>query len=400
MDRRNFIRGTFTAALILPHGRGLVGSLRAGVVNVRDFGARGDGTTDDTGAVLRALSEMGEGDTLWFPGPSVYLVDAVDLGRFGHAGLELAGEPGAVIRKHPGGTFGSTNREHIFFDTSSDGSTDGLRVRDLEFELSSASASPGESVSAFFLGRVDDVRFERCGFIDGVEEGLKLYKCRDVLVDRCTFERIRNDGVQVHAPPTRADGYSGPRADRGWRNVTISNSRFIAIDDQLGGVEGQGVTFNSREPTVTCGDGAVLDCEFDRCVRGVWAEVNDPGVRVTGLRFDRNRVVRSVTIGLGVVGVDRASISHNEVLDPVGAAARSDALAGIVVSGSSSPRPRSTAVRVEGNRVLDRRGVDARMPVGIVVRQADDVTLAANEIRGATRDSILVDATAREVRQS
>ena len=398
MDRRKFIRSALGAALVLPRRGGF--GLRAGVVDVRDFGARGDGFADDTRAVLRALRGMGEGDTLWFPGPGVYLVDAVDLGQFGHAGLTLVGDRGSVIRKNPSGTFGSENREHLFFDASSDGRADGLRVSDLQFDLSAASATPGESVSAFFLNRVDDVRFERCGFRDGVEEGLKLYKCRDVLVDECTFERLRNDGVQVHAPPAGSDGYAGSRADRGWRNVTISNSRFVAIDDHLGGVEGQGVTFNSRAPEVTCENGAVLDCDFDRCVRGVWAEVNDPGVRLTGLRFDRNRVARSVTIGLGVVGVENASISGNDVLDPVDAAARSDALAGIVVSGSSSPRPRSRAVVVDGNRILDRRGVDARMPVGIVVRQADDVTLASNEIEGATRDAVVVDGTAREVRRT
>lgn len=386
------------APLVLPGLR--LRRSRAGVIDVRDFGARGDGAVDDTAAVIRALGAAVEGDTLWFPGPAAYLIDAVDLGRHGHAGLTLAGDADALLRKAPTGRFGGTNTEHLFFDARSDGASDGLTVRALAFDLSAAAARPGDTVSAFFLARADGLRFDACRFVDGIEEGLKLYACRDVEIVDCHFERLRNDGVQVHAPPAGQDGYTGPRGERGWRNVVIERSTFRAIDDGLGGVEGQGVTLNSRSPMVTCTGATVRDCLFERCVRGIWAEVNEPGARVLDLRIERNRVLESVTIGLGVVGVEDAVLARNEVIDPVGADARSDALAGIVVSGSSAPRPRSRRVDVIGNRILDRRAGRARMPVGIVVRQADDVRLRGNQVQGAREESVRIDRTARGVSQT
>jgi polygalacturonase len=43
------------------------------VVNVRDYGAKGDGSTDDTEAVQRAFSDLRVGDTLYFPA-GTYLI--------------------------------------------------------------------------------------------------------------------------------------------------------------------------------------------------------------------------------------------------------------------------------------------------------------------------------------
>lgn len=367
-------------------------------LEVRDFGAVGDGRTDDTEAVVRAVSAAVPGDTVRFA-DGTYLLDAVDLGRHGSPALTLEGGPRALIRKHPAGRFDATNGGHVFFDASSDGGSDGLRIRDLRFDLSRGAARPGDTVSALFLSRVRGLEVSGCTFSGGIEEGLKLYKCQDVRITDCLFERIRNNGVQIHAPPSGADGYTGARPNQGWRNVQVRRCTFREIDDGMGGaMEGQGVTFNSTDPEVECASGQVVDCDFEGCVRGIWAEVNHAGVVVRDLAFSLNRVSMSVAIGAGVVGVEDAVISDNEIRDTVATTVASDALAGIVVSGSAAPRPRSMRVRVERNRVVDDRGGGALMRHGILVRNAEDVTLEGNEVRGATVEPIRIEGSAARVR--
>jgi hypothetical protein len=46
------------------------------VINVRTFGAKGDGTTDDTSAIMAAVAELTNGGTLYFP-PGVYMAQSI-----------------------------------------------------------------------------------------------------------------------------------------------------------------------------------------------------------------------------------------------------------------------------------------------------------------------------------
>lgn len=71
----------------------VTGALAASGGNVRDFGAVGDGKTDDTAAIQRAIDA---GGAVRFPS-GTYLTGSVYLKSDG--GLDL--EPGAVIKAHP-----------------------------------------------------------------------------------------------------------------------------------------------------------------------------------------------------------------------------------------------------------------------------------------------------------
>jgi len=106
----------------------------AGIVNVRDFGARGDGQTDDTKALLAAIGAASAGDTgrTFWHDRFVYLPDGTYLvsdtlmkrdsnGRFG-LGLIMVGQSqhGTVIRlaDHASG-FGDTAHPRAVIFTSS-----------------------------------------------------------------------------------------------------------------------------------------------------------------------------------------------------------------------------------------------------------------------------------------
>jgi hypothetical protein len=80
-------------ALLIRHGITLP-ALRAPVVNVDDFGARGDGVTDDGGAIQRALETLRGGGTLVFTPEKTYAKRGMIVVR--HPGVQLWGY-GAVL---------------------------------------------------------------------------------------------------------------------------------------------------------------------------------------------------------------------------------------------------------------------------------------------------------------
>jgi len=348
--------------------------------SVLGFGAKGDGRTDDTEAINAAIASERH---VLFPGGRTYLHDGTDLGALGRPGLQLTGEPGAVIKKLPDGTFNNTNRAHLFFDASSTGGSDGIRIRGIEFDLSRDSATPGDTVSALFLARTNDVRIEDCRVRDGIEEGFKLYKCRDVLVRNVQVAHVRNNGVQCHAPGP-GEGYTGSRPNQGWANIRVVGCIFTDIDDGKAGTgDGEGVTFNSTDAAVVSRGALVTGCAITDCIRGVWSECNTDGAVMADLRVVGNQIVRPMSHGIGIVGVDGARVEGNLIRNAGALGSASSDKVGILLSGNARPRPRSRRVTCVGNAIYDDRAVPL-MEHGIAIRRTDDSQILDNLVRGAT----------------
>lgn len=53
--------------------------IRLAFISVKNYGARGDGTTDDGPAIRAALADLKPGETLYFP-TGTYLLDAPLIG--------------------------------------------------------------------------------------------------------------------------------------------------------------------------------------------------------------------------------------------------------------------------------------------------------------------------------
>ena len=354
------------------------------------YGARGDGRTDDTAAVRDAVSDAVAGDTVLFPGGRTYLIDGVDLGEAAPPELTIECLE-AVVRKHPEGRFGNTNTEHLFYDRR--GRCDGLRVLGGRFELSRLAGTVGDTVSAFFLVRTDNLFFDHVEIADGIEEGAKLYKCRNVVWVGPRISSCRNNGIQCHAPIR--DQYEGAKENQGWANWRVYGGRVRNIDDGfLGTEDGQGVTFNSTDPSVACEDVVVEGVEIEGCNRGLWAEFNHRELRARQIEFRNNVVRRSAWHGIGQVGVIDGRIAGNHVLNTGVRAPGPDSsseVVGIVVSGTAEgPSQRAVVV---GNTVRDDRP-DPWMQHGILVRQAEDAVVERNAVSGAGKSAYKIEPTA------
>lgn len=129
--------------------------LPQGVIDVRWYGAKGDGVTDDTVNIQKAHDSLPEGGTLIIPALHTFIVNGVVFNR-----MRMKIEGGGTLKGSV--RFGFTNDAHFdslsFFDTQRK-----IRVKGIEIEGLSNSNPDHKSVILRNIRDVtfDDVRFTR-----------------------------------------------------------------------------------------------------------------------------------------------------------------------------------------------------------------------------------------------
>lgn len=360
------------------------------------FGGKGDGATIEDDAILNALDLIPAGSTLLFPGTvkisgvwqrATYLIDSVDMNEVtAKADIQIICR-GAIMQKYSGS--GKTSF-HMLYDT--DGAWDGLRIDGGKWDLQRDEFSNGDTVSAFFGIRNDDIQFKHMKIIDGIEEGLKLYKPVNLLCQHLWCENIRNDGVQIH---TLDEGgqYTGVKSDRGAEWCRVLDSDFIDIDDGLEGTyEGQAVAVSSSAAALTTKHVWVERNKILRCIRGPWAEFNIAGYPGEHIHLNNNQILENRWFGVGLIGVRGGSVVGNRVknlgvMAPTGGT--SSEVAGLVISGGSDPK--GTDNIVTENVILELRGGSSWMEYGIIVNSQQRTKVTGNKVYGATVAPVLVD---------
>ena len=190
-------------------------------VSVKDFGAVGDGTTDDTNAFNSALTALANGGTLLIPLGRYLITDTLTL----NTGITIQGQGNADR------TFGtpntSANSSYIFQTTASksvfkiNGNTRQIRIKDislgskLNVNLVSSTTINGISMAGTYSNSSTDIVIERCGFynfnkaISVVDTALPGslnpdWQCDNVSLNNCTFY-MNKDGVYFYT--TNADSW-------------------------------------------------------------------------------------------------------------------------------------------------------------------------------------------------
>jgi len=173
--------------------------------NVWDFGARGDGVTDDTDVIQAAVDAAGTtGGTLLFP-PGTYIVTSVGL----RPGVHYLGY-GATIKRPPKQgkwtrTFDSSKRGYLY---SGDQDSPPLTIEGLTFDGNRSEQGEYrkyqlEQAHVLFLcadpkraGRLQ-VRILNCCFQDCVADAISLYRNVDAQIVNCTARDCFRGGLTV-----------------------------------------------------------------------------------------------------------------------------------------------------------------------------------------------------------
>jgi hypothetical protein len=288
-----------------------------GAVSVTSFGAVGDGVSDDTAAIQRALDSLPEGGTLAFPAGSTFRHTAVLT--VGRPGVRLTGggtllatseQASAVLLRNNNIRvdnltlrMASTSRRWVEYEKMKLrlGPYSGIRVTDVLIDGSAAAGVYIGGARNFSLSRVT-VRNTRADAVH-ITEGASLGTVSDVVVrnsgdDGIAIVSYAGDGDPVSRDITilrpRVFGQSWGRAfavvggDRiSWRNVYAERSSAAAI------YLATEAHFNTHPTTNILVDGATITCANQTASVDHGAVVLFNG---TAGVTNRNLTVRNLTV--------------------------------------------------------------------------------------------------------
>lgn len=312
-------------------------------VNVRDFGARGDGATDDTLAIRAAMAALpGQGGVLFFP-PGQYLSDVI----YPPSHVTLRGDA-AFGYQEPGGTILSPVRPFLPRLIDLNGKH-GVRLEGLTFH-----------------GR--DLE----GGIVGIFAARGSAHEQHIVIDNCRVEHFSGTGVHL-------------------AECHVWNLRHSIFFSNGGHGLDAGTAF----------DGWIHDCMF--VANGGWGVVAGNSISIHGSRIEHNReggltVNRYYTQHLQICGNLFCS-DHGPSIEMLEGNVRAIAITGNTIrNGGRSPNgnaDRDCQVRLEGVRGLTFTGNVVHVlwcntpAVGLILKNLQHSVVAQNTLfKGAMRELI------------
>jgi len=229
-----------------------------GSTSVRDFGARGDGVTDDSGAIQRAVSKVAEsgGGTVFLPAGTYSMGSTVWMGT----GVRLLGEHrDKVVLAYP---MDMTGFEMI--------SISNVQIENLTIKGTNPKAAWGYGVMTW---DARNVTFNACRFTNLPDSAIYLIRSHEVAVTGCEFQTIRTSGVRL-APA--GEGFSNS-------HVRIQENTFVGIN------------------YARIGGHSAIHCH------------GEPGVKNEHIWIENNHI-ESEGIGIGLDDVDYATVTGNRII--------------------------------------------------------------------------------------
>lgn len=246
------------------------------VINVKDFGATGDGTTVETSAFNDAISRIKEsgGGTLVIPPGQYHLPTHIQLCD----NLVIEGAGATLLKRSD-----TPRPSYAFFSVLSQGKTGygsgakNIRVTGLTFK---GDYSNNVNVCGFALHHGQDIVIEDCHFIQcqGTGHCIDMGGCKGISIRRCRFIGFNQSSTE---------GYSRAECIQ----FDNSTSGGVSVTDSSGSYDGL--------PTV---DVVIEDCSFEELTVGsTWYPAPNPmgnhssieGARSSNIVF-RNNFVGSI----------------------------------------------------------------------------------------------------------
>jgi hypothetical protein len=269
-----------------------------------DFGAAGDGVTNDTVAVQTALKL---GKTVVFPKNKTYLVDG-DL-MVTLRNQNLLGKGGKIL-KSPG------IAKNIFvLQDNIDGVTfDHMDINGSRDSFPSFPA-PDSVASAIFGMLTTNLTVKGCYFHDIANSGIKLFDSAGLVADGNVFYNINSDGIELK----NYDFTYGTARPAVEGNHVIKNNLFSRIDDHKRGAgDGCGILWAGTEKHNMV-NVKVTGNTFRDVINGVWSENNELGGgsfdilianNIFGGSYEGSSTVQTKN-GIGMISAQRVTIVNN-----------------------------------------------------------------------------------------
>lgn len=164
---------------------------RNDIINVKDFGAKGDGVNDDSFALMTALS-VGAGKTVYVPaGTYKCVTNCLTI----YSNTTFIADKGTIIRRNYTTAAQSTRVLLRALPIDNETTIHDITIRDIIFDGNGSNFGDASFDLTFFsTSPTSNLVIEGCDFIDVVNDhAIDLNRCDNVLIRRCRFLGFKLD---------------------------------------------------------------------------------------------------------------------------------------------------------------------------------------------------------------
>jgi parallel beta-helix repeat protein len=334
------------------------------VVSVKDFGAVGDGVTDDTAAIQAAVESLATGSTLYFPDGTYLVSSAVLLSGSAQnkTGLTFSGNS-AVIQL--AAAISNQNVAEIVSGTN-------YKVCGLTFKGNKGTVTtPGTDSSYRYFN----------GLYVGAVAGKTL---TNVAISGCRFTNCAYDGLMLGSGPVQP-GNILPGVD----NVTILGCQFDLNEVGLSG---------GAYRKVTISDNAFIDND----IYGVLADSTCGDVSISGNTIKTGTTLGATNAGIFVYAASQIAIIGNSVEGGKVGVLISTGASDFTISGNTVSNCATSGIVVTNSTrgVISGNAVASAAQYGIAIQSSSSqVSINANSVRSCGFDGIYLSATSSSMLQ-
>jgi len=352
------------------------------VVSVKDFGATGDGSTDDAVAIQAAIDSISSGGIIFFP-KGTYII-GTGLGIRSNNTLVGANRYDSVLKTKAG--------TDITLINDGSGVNSKICITDLGFSGNKANVSAGQIMN---LEKTEDFLVSNCRIIDSKGDGMIIRQCSYGQIVNNNIVNCDNHGIsltntdaqgndiQIVGNSIKNPGASGINVSQ-QNNVTVTGN---SVRHTSGHVDSSG------QPT---GYGGVrFSNDTTRCVAGNNAiQGMSRGIFVVGTAGAYNTIDGNVMNDSGIQGIlIQASyqlVTDNTVIDP-GKNSNTNPSAGIELSNAADGTA-AQIVQIQNNQIIGGGSMDKGIKISSTGHRN---VITGNSIIANTGDPITNEGSGR-----
>lgn len=353
----------------------------AKVANVMDFGAVGNGTTNDTNAFNLAIAT---GYDIYIPLGKTFAVSGVT----GFANNQKI-YGGGCLKK-----YGLIQEPIVLLPDE----IDGIWFDEIEFNGEYSNFSFGNPVPAILGYITHSIKVTNCYFHDIIDVGIKLRDGANLYATGNRFYNIYENGVELHNydyDVRTGNPYTGTRPlIEGNHQIIGNHFEKISREEIAGGplVDACAVSFfgssNYPQQNVVVANNVIIDC-----LRYIWTENNTAGSLANGVVISGNTLQGRVNggvaegiygkAGIGIIGAKNVIVSNNTIRNVVTYNPVGTDTACIIISGSAGIEV-GTNIKIINNSCVDDSGESIKTQWGIYCFFGNDIEIIDNTVSGTT----------------
>ena len=326
-------------------------------LSVKDFGAAGDGSTDDTTAIQNALN-AGTGRSVYFPA-GTYRISTTLLVK---TKTTLIGEGmnKSIIKLTSGFGAGTTAIRNdiitgtvdVYYDTD-------LEFYGLTFDGNNNSTRTAELVA---VAKVSNVTFSNCGFQNHTFIALAMTANRNMVVTECYFT---NNGrpipSTVSAPAlwTATSVLGTPYDVRVENNYFRDNNWSAAYFMPTRGSFTNNNCVDNGESAIFCNNtGSYLRIENNNITGTTRSNISGSGIEcgASNTVITGNTIDSCAAEGIALTDTQNVVVSNNLIFNNGQDTAYYPFANGITIIGSVAAPNQPDHIQIHGNRIGDRQG--------------------------------------------